>query len=49
VKNGGVPQYLAIFTDFSNSKNFYKCFEFSGGQKIFFLQKCPNDGLLALS
>ena len=27
-----VVQYLA--TDFSNSKSFYKCFDFSGGQKF---------------
>ena len=31
-----------FFTDFSNSKNFFKCFDLSGGQK------CPNNGLVSL-
>ena len=36
-----------VADDFSNSKNFDKCLDFSGGQKNFFLQKCPKSGLVS--
>ena len=39
---GGYPHIQPFFTNFSNSKNFYKCFDLSGGQK------CPNNGLVSL-
>ena len=32
------------FTNFSNAKNFYKCFDLSGGQK----KLCPKSGLVSL-
>ena len=35
MKNGGYPHAQPFFTNFSNSKNFYKCFDLSGGQKFF--------------
>ena len=35
-----IPPYLAIFTNFSNSKNFYNCFDLSGGN--FFCKSAPK-------
>jgi len=38
VKNGGGTPF---FTNFNNSKFFFKCFDFSGGQ-IFFCKSAPK-------
>ena len=38
---GGYPNTQPFLTNFSNSRNVYKCFDFSGGQKIFFGKSAP--------
>ena len=39
-KKGGVP-YLAIFWQFLDFENFYKCLTFQGGKKHFFSKSAP--------
>ena len=47
VKMGGYPHTQPFFGDFNDFKNFYKCFDFSGGQKTLFFKKCPIGGLVS--
>ena len=42
------PLREAFIKKKKNSKNFFRCFDLSGGQKNFFLQKCPKSGLVSL-
>ena len=40
-ENGGGSQYLAIFRQFLDFENFYKCLTFLGGKKHFFSKSAP--------